>query len=354
MVVLSLKNISLDAVYSCLGDRKLDNREICRKLYGDSAENIIKGTGFEYRNVVSPGISSLDLCCQAAEQLLNDTNTNRDDIGAVICVTFTPEYLMPCNACGAQEQLKLSQDVLAFDIGLACSGYAYGFYIAGLLANQLKKKVLLLDGDIQTAYLSHQDKATEPVMGDAGSATLIDYDSNDNREWFFTFLTDGSLRKNLYVPTGGSKHPITEEDLQLKTHADGSIRRNCDIYMDGFGVFKFVASQATNLIMNFMKELKIETDSLDAFVPHQANIYMVKQMAKRLKIAPEKVWISGDVFGNSSSATVPVTLSYEGERGSKKKGKMVFSGFGGGMSVSVGFGYIPDTCLFKCLTYNKQ
>lgn len=354
MTILSLKKINIHGLYSCLGDIKLDNMEVCKKLYGDSAENIIKGTGFEYRNVVSPGVSSLDLCCQAAEQLLNDTKTNRDDIGAVICVTFTPEYLMPCNACGAQDRLKLSKDVLAFDIGLACSGYAYGFYIAGLLANQLKKKVLLLDGDIQTAYLSHQDKATEPVMGDAGSATLIDYDPEDDREWFFTFFTDGSLREILYLPTGGSKNPIKEEDLQLKSYEDGSKRRNCDIYMDGFGVFKFVASQATYLIMSFMKEINVDPDSLDAFVPHQANIYMVKQMAKRLKIAPEKVWISGDVFGNSSSATVPVTMSYEGEKALKKKGKMIFSGFGGGMSVSVGFGYVSESCLFKCSTYSKQ
>ena len=354
MQLVKLSNITLRAVYSCLGDINLDNLETCKKLYGDSAENVIKGTGFKYRNVVSPGVSSLDLCCQAAEQMLNDTHTNREDIGAVICVTFTPEYLMPCNACGAQARLNLSKDVLAFDIGLACSGYAYGFYIAGMLANQLKKKVLLLDGDIQTAYLSHQDKATEPVMGDAGSATLIDYSPDDNWEWAFTFLTDGSLREILYMPAGGSKKPVTEEDLELKSYEDGSKRRNCDIYMDGFGVFKFVASQATNLIMNFMKEINIDPDSLDAFVPHQANIYMVKQMAKRLKIAPEKVWISGDVFGNSSSATVPVTLSYEGKKNTKKKGKMIFSGFGGGMSVSVGFGYIPDTCQFKCSTYNKQ
>ena len=295
----------------------------------------------------------MDLCVHAAENLLVDCEIDKEEIGAVIGVTFTPDLLMPNNACGAQARLKLSNKVLAFDINLACSGYVYGLYIAGLLANQLHKKILLLDGDVQSAFLSHEDKATEPVMGDAGSATIVDYDQNSS-PWNFAFLTDGELRDVLCIPAGGSKHPIKENDLQFETLPDGSRRKPSDIHMDGFGVFKFVASQATGLLQEFLQEMKITGDEITAFIPHQANIYMVTQMGKRLKISQNKVWISGDIFGNPSSASIPLTLAHGGSTKSNKLKNVLLSGFGGGMSVSVALGEIKQNCCFKTLDYAEK
>lgn len=346
---MNLSHFNIEAVYGCVGSLEKDNAEACRGLYGDKVDTIIKTTGFIKRRVAAPGVSSLDLCCAAASRLLADLAVNPDDIGAVIAVTFTPELLMPGNACGAQERLGLPKSVLAFDIGLACSGYAYGLYVAGLLAQNLGKKVLLLDGDIQTAYLSGLDKATEPVMADAGSATLVNAETPN--PWTFRFLTDGSLRNVLCIPHGGSRHPVDAASLELKEYPDGSFRRDSEIVMDGFEVFKFVSTQATGLIKTLMTEENLTPAEIDAFVPHQANIYMVTQMAKRLKIPVDKLMLSGDMLGNSCSATVPVTMAYNAERGKFTGGRTLLSGFGGGMSVSVGYGVIADSCRCRMVPF---
>lgn len=111
--------------------------------------------------------------------------------------------------------------------------------------------------------------------------------------------------------------------------------------MDGLGIFKFVTMDVLYLIRDFMAEAGETPESLDAFVPHQANIFMIQQIAKKLKLG-EKIKISGDVLGNSSSATVPTTIAYTGARG-----RLLVSGFGGGLSASVGVIDIPQGCVLK-------
>ena len=137
------------------------------------ATNIVKAIGIQKRAKALNGTSSLDLCLSCAKKMLDDEIIRTEEIGAVIFVTYTPERLLPFNAARVQSELGLKNDVVAFDINLACSGYGYGLWIASSIAKQIGKKVLLLDGDVQTTYLSGEDKATMPVMSDAGKATLI-------------------------------------------------------------------------------------------------------------------------------------------------------------------------------------
>jgi len=170
----------------------------------------MESTGIRTRYLANPGTTSSDLCLACAEKLLAGTGTSPEDIGGVVFVTFTPDRLMPFNAALIHEKLGLNKEIPSFDISLACSGYAYGVYMASLLAKASGKKVLLLDGDIQSAYMSRFDKSTLPVMADAGSATLISPDGGD-RNWQFTFYTDGAGRDSLMIPSGGSAKPVTPD-----------------------------------------------------------------------------------------------------------------------------------------------
>lgn len=329
MQIQELNGITVDAIYSCVPKRSEDNLLRCTEVYGDKkkALSVVKATGINSRRVVDDGTSSLDLCVSAAEKLLADLGIAKEEIGAVIDVTFTPERTMPCNACQAQRRLGLPTDLIAFDINLACSGWAYGLYVAGMVARSTGKKVLLLDGDTQTPYMDSSDIATVPVMADAGTATLVSpSDAAGAEPWKFSFLTNGAKGDTLTLPFGGK------------------------ISMDGLGIFKFVTMDVLYLIRDFMAGIGETPETIDAFVPHQANIFMIQQIAKKLKFPPEKLWISGDVLGNSSSATVPTTIAYCGNNLAGNK-KLLVSGFGGGLSASVGLIGISCDCKLKVFDY---
>lgn len=355
MQIVRIKGVSLEAVYACLPENDIDNLAACAALYGDGAADVVKGVGMERRRVASAGVSSLDLCVAAARRLFLESPGAEREIGAVICVTFTPDQLMPANAIAAQHLLGLSNDVLAFDVNLACSGYGYGLWLAATTARQLDKKVLLLDGDVQTAYTSPFDKGTVPVMSDAGTATVV-APCEGEAEWSFTFYSDGANRKALGIPAGGSKRPITQAELEYITYPDGSRRREIDIAMDGFEIFKFVAQVVSKRLSSFLAELDLQPGDLGAFVPHQANIYMIKQLARKIGVPSERVWVSGDKYGNSASASVPVTIASEF---SKKSGSadsfwMLFSGFGAGLSISAGVIELFSSMKSGLLDYSQE
>ena len=337
MQISTVKGMHIDAVYACVPDNEIDNYETLTALFGDDAKNILKATGIKKRCIARPGTSSLDLCIDCAEKMMADMRIDTEEIGGVVFVTFTPERLLPFNAAAVQDRLGLNKGIPCFDMGLACSGYAYGMWVSSMMATSMNKKVLLLDGDIQSAFLSGQDKSTVPVMADAGSATLLSYDPLDDVEWKFSFYTDGSGRDQLTIPVGGSGKPIQSSDLELVEYETGSKRRAIDIYMDGFGIFKFVAQDASKLINQFIEECDIR-ESIDVFVPHQANMYMIKQLARKLKVSWDKTWKSGDEVGNSASATVPVTIAKNAPTELKKDmNRALIAGFGGGLSASVGY-----------------
>ena len=333
MQIVELHGASIGGIYSCLPANSEDNLARCIAVYGDEkkALSVVKATGIKKRRIVCAGTSSLDLCVAAAERLIFDMGIAKEEIGAVISVTFTPERTMPCNACQAQRRLDLPTDMIAFDINLACSGWAYGLYVAGMFAKALGRKVLLLDGDTQTPYMDSSDMATVPVMADAGTATLLAPTASVSAmPWRFAFLTNGAKGDSLMLPFGGK------------------------ITMDGLGIFKFVTMDVLNLIRNFMIDTGETPDSIDAFVPHQANIFMIEQIAKKLGFGRDKLWVSGDVFGNSSSATVPTTIAHCGSNAAVDKNdclRLLVSGFGGGLSASVGLINLRNDCLLKVFDY---
>lgn len=329
----SIPAANIKGIIACIPQAILDNRESGKELFGDKIESVIKATGITNRAVAEKGTTGLDLGVAAAERLLESTQTALEDIGAVICVTFTPEYLLPADSPAAQSRLGLANTVLAFDISMACSGYGYGLYVSALLANSLNKTVLLLDYDVQSPYISPQDRATYPVMADAGTATLVE-PGEPGETWDFGFYTNGDNREVLYIPAGGSKHPTELEDLELKLFDDGSRRKNTDLYMDGFEVFKFVAQKASSSIKQFMTEISLDPQFVDVFVPHQANMYMVDQLSKKLGIEPSSIWKSGNKYGNPASASVPLTIAENASNLLHEDKKALLSGFGAGLSIS--------------------
>ena len=297
MNVLQVAGVKLAGVRFALPKREVDNRETCQLLFGDKAESILKTSGILKRRVADKGETSLGLSCQAAEELLETLAVDKTTIGGVVAVSFTPELAMPGNAQLAQARLGLGNDVAAIDLNHACAGYPYGLYVAASLVRDLQKPVLLLDGDVQTPYATMN---TAAILGDAGSATLL-VPNRDSGAWEFAFYTDGSRA--------------------------GELKLDGKLVMDGFGVFRFVAIDVVNLIAGFMQGRKA-----DLFVPHQANVYMARELARKLDLA-DRLAITGDKYGNLASASVAVGLAEAIAGGFG--GKALLAGFGGGLSAGV-------------------
>lgn len=352
MQVFSIKGVRIDGIVACVPEQKIDNEASLCELYGEEAKLIIQSTGIKTRYLANPGTTANDLCIACAEELLKGTHIKPEEIGGVVFVTFTPDRLMPFNAAQVQQRMGLPKEIPAFDINLACSGYPYGLYVASLLARASGKKVLLLDGDIHSAHMSAYDKATVPVLSDAGTATLLSVDDSETK-WLFTFYTDGSGKEVLTIPAGGSETPLKGEDLEYKEEADGSKRRNIDIYMDGFAVFKFVAMDISKWLIRFLTEVDESAETIDSFIPHQANMYMIKKLGKKLKFDWDKTWQSGDAVGNSASATVPVTIAKEAKNMliADRENKVLISGFGAGLSASAGLITLNSNAFFKFFQY---
>lgn len=278
-------------------------------------ENVAKATGIAFRRVAEDGETALDLSLRAAERLLAETGADRGDFGAVVSVSFTQHDRMPCGACQAQSRLGLPKGVIAFDVMQACAGYGYGLYLSALLAKQTGGKVLLLDGDRQSEFLDGADAATSPLLGDAGTATVV-APADGAAEWKFAFASDGEKGGALRLENGGT------------------------IRMDGFGVFRFVATDVVAYLKSFLSSAAPDGDFL--FAPHQANVYMVRQLAKSVGIPDGKLLVSADRFGNLSSASIPVTIAAHAE--AARGEKILLAGFGGGLSVALGLVDVPPGC----------
>ena len=197
MTVSTIKGVRMEAICGCVPRKKVNNKDFAKENLPNDMTAAIKALGIEERHVIAnEDTTALTLCVEAAREILNEHN--REEIGAIVMVTLTPDYIMPNNASYAQHLLGLPNGIAAFDINHACSGYEFGLWNAALICSNLGKKVLLLDGDVNTKYVSPHDCGTAILFGDAGTATLLTPDK-DADNWHFTFNTHGSNRDPIKV-----------------------------------------------------------------------------------------------------------------------------------------------------------
>jgi 3-oxoacyl-[acyl-carrier-protein] synthase-3 len=308
--MVSLSHLFVESVVGCVPANAADNLLILSGLVGAAkAESIVKSTGFPSRRVAANGESVYDLALPAAGMALEGVDAA--EIGGVVAVTFSSPDRFPALSVRLQHALGLPRGTPALDLSLACGGYPYGLLVAGQLAEATGRKVLLVDGDVQSAHVDAEDVNTLAVMGDAATATLVSA-SPSAAPAHFGFYTDGA-----------------GADV-LRCGADGRIR------MDGFGVFRFVAGPVTSFLADFLAASPI-VPSL--FVPHQANMYMVRQLAKTLGLE-SALLTSGERFANPGSCSVPITIAAN----PSASGIALVAGFGAGLAAAAAVVELPSSC----------
>ena len=332
-----LDQVQIRGVVSCapLREKCIDD-EI--DLFGGNEKQIArlkKTIGLDCRRVVDAETTAADLCEAAAQRLFESMNMTPGVIDALICVTQTSDYSQPCNAAVLHGRLGLSKSCAALDVNLGCSGYVYGLWLAYMMARTGGcRHVLLLAGDTINRLVNPRDRALAPLFGDGGSATLIQAGGPSGPAWF-SLGTDGQGFDKLIVPAGGQRRPCsTDTGVEVKD-ADGNIRSPENLFMDGAEIFNFSITEEPKAVRELIDFAGLEIDSIDYFVFHQANRYILNNIAKRLKIDPVKVPMKTvERFGNQSSASIPFALCGELQNVLCGAGdtRLLLSGFGVGLS----------------------
>ncbi|NOU16865.1 MAG: ketoacyl-ACP synthase III [Bacteroidales bacterium] len=332
MAYLDVKNVRLSGISACV-PKTIEENINYHLFQNDEALKFISTTGVERHRLANNQTTTADLCFHAAEQLLKDISWNKNEIDCLIFVTQTPDYILPASSCLLQDRLKLSTDCYALDISMGCSGWIYGLsVIASLMQNNSFKKGLLLVGDSVTKFCSNNDKSTWPLFGDAGTATCLEF--NEKSYGFnFHLATDGSGYEAIKISDGGYRVPFNELSLIEHEIEFGIARSNVQLFLNGMDVFSFGISKAPETIDKLCEHFNIDKNSIDIFVFHQANLFMNEKIRKKLKLPPEKVPYSLKDFGNTSSASIPLTLVTECNKNLiNKKQKVIACGFGVGLS----------------------
>jgi 3-oxoacyl-[acyl-carrier-protein] synthase-3 len=305
----------------------LDGDEDIMLAEGTSAEDFVEATGVRERRV-SPYLTTSDLCCAAAEKLIADLNWNKEDIDAVFFVSQTADYILPATSCIIQDRLGLSKECYATDIALGCSGWVYGLSnVVSMVSANNFKKILLLAGDAKKRAAAPRD----PLFGSAGTATAIEY-AEGNQGFQFHFGTDGSGYDAIITPDGGSRNQVSPASFE-QYEFEGKMMHRMQTRMKGMDVFGFGISTAPKTVKKLAEHYGFDYLDNDYFVFHQANMKMNNMIVKKLKLPVEKVPSCMYNFGNTSSASIPLTIV------SQLKGKIedtetkfLCCGFGVGLS----------------------
>lgn len=290
-------------------------------------EDFVATTGVKERRV-SKTLCTSDLCYGAAEKLIADLGWDKKEIEALVFVSQTADYVLPATACILQDRLGLSKECYATDCALGCSGWVYGLsQVVSLLSNGDIKKALLLCGDARKRFVGGR---RDPLFGSAGTATAIEF-SEGNDGFKFHFGTDGSGFDAIITPDGGSRGQISDKSFE-KEEIDGKLYSRLMTRMKGMDVFSFGITTAPKSIKKLADHYGFDYLDYDYYVFHQANMKMNNQIVKKLKLADEKVPTCMYEFGNTSSASIPLTIVSQLKDKLSKPTKFICCGFGVGLS----------------------
>ena len=331
MAFLNVRNISLKGVASCVPAFSEDNSGL-QIFNNEDSSKFCTSTGIYHRRIVSDGVTTSDLCSHAARKLLSELQWDESSIGCLIFVTQTPDYILPATSCILQHRLGLNTDVYAIDISLGCSGWVYGMAtISQIMSASGIKRGLLLVGDTISKFCSKDDKSTYPLFGDAGTATALEF--SEHEEFKIHTATDGSGYEAIIIPDGGYRNPVTEQSLDKYEVEENINRNNLELNLNGMDVFSFGISRAPQSINKLLEYSEIEREQIDYYLFHQANLFMNEKIRKKLKLSSEQVPYSLMNFGNTSSASIPITMTTQiSEQLRNEKLKLMACGFGVGLS----------------------
>lgn len=334
MAFLEAKNIDIKGVATCVPKQVKVAKEM-PYFTEVEADNFTNVTGVISSHVAPAEMTLSDLCQAAAEKLLNEAGWERDSVDLIMFVSTSRDfYICPNTSNILQDKLGLRTDCVALDLPFACSGYVYGLSVAGMMMqNGQLRRALLLVGEMTSKNQSHLDKTVWSLHGDAGSATLLEYNPEAKYPMQFNLGGDGSGWEAIICREVGVRYPTTEESLKYKKFEEGVERNGMQCSMDGMSVFSFAITRPGQCIKGLCEHFGFDLTKIDYLLIHQANKMIDEKIRHKLKLTKEQVPYSMPYYGNTSSCTIPITMTSQvREQLSSKENELVMCGFGSGLS----------------------
>jgi 3-oxoacyl-[acyl-carrier-protein] synthase-3 len=304
-------------------DGILSNADL-EKLVDTNDEWITQRTGIKERRICGPDETASTLGTAAALEALAAAKVRPEDIEMIVCGTVTGDYQFPSTSCLIQLAIG-AKNAGAMDVGAACAGFIYALDVASAFIEAGHFKTILVIGvDVLTKFVDWTDRSTCVLFGDGAGAVVLKARTDTDRGVIKTvLLADGNGAVHIDLEVGGSKYPVS---------APWSEGRRKGVYMNGSEVYRFAVTAMGDACCRALELAKMSPDDIDLFVPHQANLRIIRAAQKRLGLPDSKVFVNVEKFGNTSGGSIPLGL-YEADReGRLKKGDVVMTvGFGAGL-----------------------
>lgn len=325
----------IDGVASWVPENRLTNDDLADRLGTWSADRILAKTGIRERRIAAPDECSSDLAVRAAQRLIGDGRLDPNEIDYILLCTQSPDFFLPTTACLIQERLGAPRTCGALDFNLGCSGYVYGLSLAkGLIESGQARCVLLLTAETYSKYINPKDRSVRSLFGDGAAATVVRaQEGTEAGIGQFLFGTDGRGGKNLIVPAGASRLPASEATAVETEDADGNVRSQNDLAMNGREIFRFAIETVPRAIKTLLERAKLAMEDIDFVIFHQATTFMLSELTRKIHIPAEKVPLEIEDIGNTVSSTIPIVIERLAARNALKTGhRLLLVGFGVGYS----------------------
>jgi 3-oxoacyl-[acyl-carrier-protein] synthase III len=320
-----VKKIGIKGTGSYIPKRVVPNSYF-EKIMDTTDKWIVSRTGIESRRMIEPGQALTDLATPASERALEMAGLPPEKLDIIIVGTSSADLLTPSAACILQHRLG-AKNAVAFDVNAACPGYIYGLAIAQkFMQDGSHHHALVVGGEVISNRINFKDRSTCVIFGDGAGATVLGH-SNGNQEGEILTIdlnSDGNLWSLLYMPGGGSRNPPSYQMLDAGLHY---------LKMQGNEVFKYAIRTMVDAARRVMKSKKITSKEIDWFIPHQANMRIMEEVANRLEIPMDKVIVTVHKYGNTSAASIPTALDEAVRSGKIQRGDLVLvNSFGAGFT----------------------
>lgn len=291
--------------------------------------------GFKSKRVVADeSTTSFDLVVKGLDYLFENDLLDKNSIDAIIFVSQSPEYIMPPTSNLLHGKYELDERVYCLDINQGCAGFVMGLQQSFMLLNNPgMNKIVLCNADVLSPKVSKFDRNSNPIIGDAAAITIVE-NTTESTSIVGEIRMDGSGAMALNVPAGGARLPISEETSALYEDTFGNKRSKNHLVMQGDNVFNFVQTKVPEQIKNIIESSNDSVDTIDYFLFHQPNRFMLQKLADKIGVSRDKLPFNVvENFGNSSGVTIPVVTTFNlGEKLEQSEMKVCFSGFGVGLT----------------------
>ena len=317
------RTVSIIGTGSYVPEKILTNEDLSR-IVDTSDEWITTRTGIKQRRIAAKDEHTSDMAAKAALKAIEQAKISPAEIDLILVATATPDMLFPATACFVQKKIGAT-NAACLDISAACAGFLFGVEIAQqFITSHTYDTVLVIGADKLTAITNWTDRNTCILFGDGAGAAILRHRGGSHGVISTHIGSDGQYTDILFMPGGGSRCPITRENVDLNLQT---------IHMTGKEVYKHAITAMLSAAQKALEQAGLRIEDIACVIPHQANMRIIEAIADRLGIPLEKFYVNLDRYGNTSAAAVAIALDEANRSGRIKPGDYVLMVvFGGGLT----------------------